>query len=34
VEGVEPDLLLLRMGEYDLDDTYPEPYPFQVHKKT
>jgi hypothetical protein len=32
VEGVEPDLLLLRMGEYDLDDTYPEPYPFQVQK--
>jgi hypothetical protein len=30
VEGVEPDLLLLRMGEYDLDDTFPEPYPFQV----
>jgi hypothetical protein len=34
VEGVEPDLLLLRMGEYDLDDTFPEPYPFQVQIAT
>ena len=33
VEGVEPDLLLLRMGEYDLDDTFPEPYPFQASNK-
>ena len=29
---VNPDELLLRMGEYDLNDEFPEPYSFQDRK--
>ena len=29
---VNPDELLLRMGEYDLNDEFPEPYLFQDRK--
>jgi len=32
VESVNPDELLLRMGEYDLNDEFPEPYSFQDRK--
>jgi len=32
VESVNPDELLLRMGEYDLNDEYSEPYTFQDRK--
>jgi len=32
VESVNPDELLLRMGEYDLNDEFPEPYTFQDRK--
>ena len=30
--SVNPDELLLRMGEYDLNDEFPEPYSFQDRK--
>ena len=30
--SVNPDELLLRMGEYDLNDEFPEPYTFQDRK--
>ena len=30
--SVNPDELLLRMGEYDLNDEYDEPYSFQDRK--
>jgi len=32
VESVNPDELLLRMGEYDLNDEFDEPYTFQDRK--
>jgi len=32
VESVNPDELLLRMGEYDLNDEFDEPHPYQDRK--